>query len=255
MSNRRQISDIEAARDVAANIRTVSLSLDEGRTSFLDDYDFNVDASYDSFISLLMEAGIADDDAWDGPPSDALRTAANPVLADLNMTIDDVYAHAVKGRRFFAQTVWERMRKAPDVPTEASRDYNNFHYSLEFLGVPSGSEEMCALLGTNMPEFKRVDRNFALASAFELFADHQILMQQLSARIQLKYADQGLAGRFRASEEFLDRYEKGMRQVNEDILRIMEKSGLNQQDVSFYVSARIESQSATEAPAGPKALH
>lgn len=236
---------LQSARSVASNICTFAETV-QGRGATMaqnmDAVDYQIDCSYDEFIALLSRAGLTTPDASETAPDETLRHAVNPHLADLGLTVDKVYQDARTGRVFLAQTLWTTMKDAPEFPQDPSADYDSFHYSLEFLGIEPGSPEMCALLETTPEQFRRVDQTFAKASAYENLLFHQSMMNFAAAKMASAQENpyKTLADLFKDAREYDALYDRSFADFEEEIARTIKRSGLTEQEMAFYILARLE---------------
>ncbi len=236
-------------QEVAQNIRALAREVEQGRTAPVDGFAYVNDFAYDVLISILSKAKLATPDDAGRAPTEDLRQNANPLLAPIGFTIDEVYDDARKGRMFVLKSAWDEMKSHPDFPKDASALYDSLHYSFEFLGLKAGSDEALQLLGTTAEEFEKIDKSFALASAYECFKDHHVvahaLYQPLASRKGV------ISPSFDDAVAYVERYMRGMPQVISDIQRIMEQSGLSDQETQFYFATRMEMEGYN--PDGPPA--
>ncbi len=240
-----------AVQEVAQNIRTLAREVEQGRTAPVDGFEYVNDFTYDVLISRLAKAKLATPDDAGRAPTEDLRQNANPLLAPIGFTIDEVYDDARKGRMFVLKSAWDEMKSHPDFPKDASALYDSLHYSFEFLGLTPGSEDALSALGATKEEFQKIDKSYALAAAYDCFKDHHVVAQMLHQPLLSLRREKGLAPSFDAAVEYVERYMRGMPQVIGDIQRIMEQSGLSDQETQFYFATRMEMEGYN--PDGPPA--
>ncbi|MBK6897020.1 MAG: hypothetical protein IPH06_10565 [Alphaproteobacteria bacterium] len=248
----KQDDDIAAAvQEVAQNIRTLAREVEQGRTAPVDGFEYVNDFTYDVLISTLAKARLATPEDAGRAPTEDLRQNANPLLAPIGFTIDEVYDDARKGRLFVLKSAWDEMKAHPDFPKDASALYDSLHYSFEFLGLTPGSEQALSALGATKEEFQKIDKSYALAAAYDCFKDHHVVAQFLHQPLLQRRQDKALSPSFDAAVEYVERYMRGMPQVINDINRIMKQSGLNDQETQFYFATRMEMEGYN--PDGPPA--
>lgn len=235
---------LQSARNVATNIAAFAETVQgrgETMAQNMDAIDYQLDCSYDEFISLLSRAGLTTPEAAGTAPDEALRNAVNPHLADLDLTVDQVYEDARTGRIFLAQTLWKTMKDAPESPQDASADYDSLHYSLEFLGIAPGSPEMCALLETTPEQFRRVDQKYAKESVYENLLFRQSMMNfAMMKTMSPERPFTKLSELFKTAREYDEMYDRNFADFEDETAKTLKRSGLSEQDMAFYILARLE---------------
>ncbi|MCB1681477.1 MAG: hypothetical protein H6858_01575 [Rhodospirillales bacterium] len=227
-------------REVAANIRNLAHEIDEGRATPPDLFVYNNQYSYETLIAMLVDVNFAKAEDSDRPPTEELRARVNPLLEEIGMDIDQVYADARKGQQFMMRHIWGQMKSGPDYPPDAGVNYTMLHYSLDFLGLKPHTPEACEVLETEDRDFTRLDKSYALATIYESIMDNQMMMNMVAGKLYQQYARQGLAGQFEFAREFAQRFNNSLAAVYDDVKKIMAQSGLSQEEVQFYVTTRLE---------------
>jgi hypothetical protein len=242
MTNEENDLLIKAVHEVAGNIRSLAQRADEGRAESVDVHDFINNSRYEILIMLLAQTGLATPDDTIGAPTEDLKRKADPVLSPVGLTITQIYADARKGAAFMMQQIWEAMKDAPEYPENPRPDYDLLHSCMTFLGTEPGSDDLCALLDTTPQKFKRIDKSFALACAYESLRSNQHLVrlfQEQQAQIQA-VRPMGIGAHFAAARDFKQRYDEGAEQVFKDIAVLMRRSQIRHEEVKFYFLARLQ---------------
>lgn len=258
MDNKKPILEdlLLSARNIAVEIVAFADRIEanpEDACGTADLIDFDIDCSYDAFISLLSRAGLTIPESALKEPDEALREKVNPILADLELDVDRVYRSARAGRTFLARTVWHEMLTSPEFPRNPGACYDSLRSSLKFLGMKPGSAEFCAFLDTDPASFKKVDQKFGRAAAYENLSFHRAMMSVAAVRLMDPQGPRkrDLSDLFRAAREYNKVYTSAQINFETETMKIMEQSGLSEQDVAFYIMTRLESEGRVHSPPSP----